>query len=295
MVTSSVQALRDPVGRAEALLKRIRCEFPTLSGQLQAIAQHVERHHERLVLHGIREVAEQCAVHPSAVVRFAQRFGFSGYNELRQQFRDSLVLPRPATGTIPPAGRAATATDIAEAVIEASIAALRDLRRDLRGPELCAAVECIAGAQALWLLGSAGAFPVAVSLAQALQQHARVPVQLVHQLGGMHLGQLRGVREGDVMIVVSLRPDARETLESARLARDQGARLIVLTDDPFCPVARQGEIVLVHGDAGTPDSIGQACAMALGHALVRALRPSTGAADAGPAGVAAPARPRAVG
>lgn len=285
MARSSVQPLRDPAARADALLQRIRREFPTLSGQLQAIAQHVERHHERLVLHGIREVAEQCAVHPSAVVRFAQRFGFSGYNELRQQFRDSLVMPRQDSADRP-VGRAAssgatataTATDLAEAVIDATIAALRDLRRDLRAPELEAAVACIAAAPALWLLGSASAFPVAASLAQALQQQAGVPVQLVHQLGGMHLGQLRGVREGDVLIIASVQPDARETLESARLARDRGARLVVLTDDPFCPVSRQAEIVLVHGESGAAGGVGPTGAMVLAQVLVRAVAQVSGQA-----------------
>ena len=46
----------------------------------------------------------------------------------------------------------------------------------------------------------------------------------------MHLGQIRSVREGDVMIVISFMPYAEETVQVAQQAVQRGARLIAITD-----------------------------------------------------------------
>lgn len=241
--------------RADALLQRIRHEFPSLSEQLRRIAQHVERDHRTLGQQGIREVAQQCGVHPSAVVRFAKRLGFDGYQDLREQFRATVRSPRSGAPwgrrvdlerltPGPAAGRSAGAIDIVEAVVDASLQALQRLRQDLRGPDLEAAATLMARAPTLWLLGSGPAFAVAASLNHALQ-HGDTPVRLVDQLGGMQFGQLRGVRPDDVMLAASSHPCARETLEAAQLACDRGARLIALSDDAFCPLVRLAEVALI--------------------------------------------------
>ncbi|MFM2348595.1 MAG: hypothetical protein RL654_3348 [Pseudomonadota bacterium] len=236
--------------RIDALLRHIRREFPALSEQLRRIAQHVEQHHRTLGQQGIREVAQQCGVHPSAVVRFAKRLGFGGYQDLREQFRATVRPPRAGEsvrgarlGPFRPIGPIG-ATDLVEAAVGASLQALERLRQDVRGPDLEAATALMVAAPALWLLGSGPAFAIAASLNQGLQQ-GDTPVRLVDQLGGMQLGQLRGLRPGDLMIAVACQPCARETLEAARLALDRGARLIALSDDPFCPLTRMADVALI--------------------------------------------------
>ena len=45
---------------------------------------------DHIGLDGIQDVARHCGVQPSAVVRFAKHFGFSGFTELQRPFRDFL-------------------------------------------------------------------------------------------------------------------------------------------------------------------------------------------------------------
>jgi DNA-binding MurR/RpiR family transcriptional regulator len=75
----------------------------------------------------------------------------------------------------------------------------------LSGTVLDDAVELIGQAEALWVAGARRAYPVAAYLAYALQ-HADKAVQLVDFVGPMHAGQLRGIRRGDAMVVVSFAP-----------------------------------------------------------------------------------------
>ena len=65
----------------DALLERISAEFGGLSRQLKLIARYVEQHRDHLGLDKIQDVAERSGVQPSAVVRFAKHFGFSGYSD----------------------------------------------------------------------------------------------------------------------------------------------------------------------------------------------------------------------
>ncbi|HEY9022883.1 MAG TPA: RpiR family transcriptional regulator, partial [Burkholderiaceae bacterium] len=74
----------------DALLERISAEFGGLSRQLKLIARYVEQHRDHLGLEKIQDVAARSGVQPSAVVRFAKHFGFSGYTELQKVFRDGL-------------------------------------------------------------------------------------------------------------------------------------------------------------------------------------------------------------
>ena len=75
----------------DELLERISGEYEGLSRQLKVIGRHIERHRDRLGLDGIQQVAAQCEVQPSAVVRFAKHFGFAGFAELQRMFRAGIA------------------------------------------------------------------------------------------------------------------------------------------------------------------------------------------------------------
>lgn len=69
---------------AEQLLADIGDAYDTLSRQLKQIARYVEHHRDHIGLDRIQDVAQRCEVQPSAVIRFAKRFGFSGYTEMQK-------------------------------------------------------------------------------------------------------------------------------------------------------------------------------------------------------------------
>ena len=63
----------------EALLARIAAHYDELPRQLKSVAKYVEEHRASLMVDRTGDIAARCGVQPSAVVRFAQRFGFSGF------------------------------------------------------------------------------------------------------------------------------------------------------------------------------------------------------------------------
>lgn len=267
-----------PTPAVDALLARIGAEFNDLSRQLKLIARHVEQHRDHLGLEKIQDVAARCGVHPSAVVRFAKHFGFSGYSELQRLFRDGLsrqIAParnyqaRIREVMAQAEGRLSSA-DIAYEFIGGAIAGMQELQRDLHGSTLGDAVELLAHAPAVWVAGARRSFPVAAYLGYALQ-HTDKPVQLLTGVGAMQDGQLRALRAHDVMIAISFAPYAEETLHAAQVAVERGAPLIAITDSRMSPLAADARAALLVQESSTFGFRASTNAMALAQSLFIAL------------------------
>jgi DNA-binding MurR/RpiR family transcriptional regulator len=262
-----VKALRQNAARssppashpaAERLLKAIREEFESLSRQLKLIARYVEQHRDHIGLDRIQDVAERCGVQPSAVIRFAKRFGFSGYTEMQKIFRDGITQQLAPSrnyqarirSVIETAQGRLTSADIADEFIGGSIAGMQELKRDLHSSVFDDAVALLAATSTVWVVGSRRSFAVASYLTYALQ-HTDKRVELLSGLGSMHEGQLRGLRAGDVMLVVSFAPYAEESLQCARVAAARGAHMIAITDSQMSPLASLASAVLIVSESST--------------------------------------------
>jgi DNA-binding MurR/RpiR family transcriptional regulator len=242
----------------EALLQRIGTEFNVLSRQLKLIARYIEQHSDRVGLEKIQDVAARSGVQPSAVVRFAKHFGFSGYTELQKVFRDGIaqrLAPNDnyqarIRDAIDHAQGQLSSTDIAGEFIGGAISGLRELQLGLQASALDQAVELLARAPSIWVAGARRSFPAASYLTYALQ-HVERPIHLVTGVGAMHEGQLRGLREGDVMVAISYAPYAEETVLAARMARERGARLLVITDSRMSPLVVEDSVSLLVFESST--------------------------------------------
>jgi DNA-binding MurR/RpiR family transcriptional regulator len=277
----------------EQLLKRVSQEYEDLSKQLKVIARHVEQHRDHLGLEGIQDVAAQCGVQPSAVVRFAKHFGFSGYTELQRIFRDGLsrqIAPSRnykarIRDVIESGAGSLSAAEIAHEFLGGSIAGMQELQNSLNGPHFKKAVDLLEATEVIWICGSRRSFPVAAYLDYALQ-HTDKRIMLVSGLGSMHEGQTRSVRSGDVIVAISFAPYAEETVSVAQQAVQRGARLIAITDSRMSPLARDAQVALVVQDNSTfgfrsltsTMGLAQSLFIALAYRLELPYRPTTSAA-----------------
>ncbi|WP_201492600.1 MurR/RpiR family transcriptional regulator [Rubrivivax sp. A210] len=278
----------------EQLLKRVSEEYEGLSKQLKIIARHVEQHRDQLGLDGIQEVAAQCGVQPSAVVRFAKHFGFSGFSEMQRIFRDGLALQiapwrnyktrirqviESSAGTL-------SSVEIAQEFLAGSVGGMQELRGNLPAGAFKKAVDLLAAADAIWVAGSRRSFPIAAYLDYALQ-HTDKRIALVSGLGSMQQGQMRSVRKGDVMLAVSYEPYAEETLEVVQAAVARGARLIAITDSRMSPLARDAQVALIVQENSTfgfrsltsTMGLAQGLFIALAYRLELPCQPTTAAAE----------------
>jgi len=286
-----------PHPAAERLLASIRAEFESLSRQLKLIARYVEQHRDHIGLDRIQDVAVRCGVQPSAVIRFAKRFGFSGYTEMQKIFRDGITQQIAPSrnyqarirSVIESAQGQLSSADIADEFIGGSIAGMQEFKRDLHSTVFDDAVALLASSQTIWVVGSRRSFAVATYLTYALQ-HTDKRIELLTGLGGMHEGQLRGLRAGDVMLVISFAPYAEESLQCARIAGARGARLIAITDSQMSPLAALSAATLVVHESSTFGFRALTNTMCLAQSLFIALAYRTELLYAPPGAARAPDR-----
>lgn len=262
----------------DALLTRISAEYDVLSKQLKVIARRVEQNRHHLGIIGIRDLAAQCEVQPSAIVRFAKHFGFSGFTEMQRIFRDGLAeqlapnrnYEERIRKVIESGGGNLSSLDIANEFLGSGIAGMQQLRRRLDNRSFNTAVNLLAKSDNIWLVGSRRSFSVAVYLDYALQ-HTDKRIMLMSAIGSMQYDQVRAVRKNDVIIAISYRPYAEETVRVAKEALKRGARLIAITDSLMSPLARDAQVAFIVEDNSTLGFRSLSSTMGLAESLFIAL------------------------
>ena len=245
----------------ESLIRHISSEYDVLSKQLKIIARYVEEHKDHIGLDGVQHVAQQCSVQPSAVVRFAKHFGYSGYSEMQAIFRAGISRQLAPSRTYQSRIRDIiisdkggsnhlSSTDIASEFLTGSLAGMQELKNSIGTSNFKKAVDLLAASDCIWIAASRRSFPIAAYLDYALQ-HTDNRIGLVTGIGGMQQGQMRSVRKDDVMLAISFSPYAEETVSVAKLAVERGAKLIAITDSQMSPLAKLAQTSLIVQDNST--------------------------------------------
>ena len=260
----------------DELARRITDSYSELPGRLQGIARYVLGHPDAMALSTVAEIAREAQVPPSAVIRFANALGYSGFTELQRVYRERLVA-RSATYRERIEEMRRTGGDqghVLPQLVDSSIRELERLREHLDPRRLRAAADLVLGAESVFLLAQRRAFAVATYLAYGLAQ-LEFRAFLLDSVGGMLRQQAGMARRGSVLIAASFRSYTREVVEAAELAQAQGAAVIAITDQAVSPLAKFARVTLLVGDDPTvqfrslvaPLCAAQALVMALGYAI----------------------------
>ena len=260
----------------DELARTITDSYSGLPARLQGIARYVLGHPDAMALSTVAEIAREAQVPPSAVIRFANALGYSGFTELQRVYRERLVA-RSATYRERIEELRRTGGDqghVLPQLVDSSIRELTRLREHLDPRRLRAAADLVLAADAVFLLGQKRAFAVAAYLAYGLAQ-LEFRAILLDSVGGMLRQQAGMARRGSVLIAASFRSYTREVVEAAELAQSRGAAVIAITDQEVSPLAKFARVALLVGDDPTvqfrslvaPLCAAQALVMALGFAV----------------------------
>ena len=245
-------SLASPPINAERLLQLITDEYDALPRQLKRIASYISQQSDRIMVDRISDIARECEVHPSAIVRFSQRFGFSGFSEMQALFRSAYThkaspvqnYQQRIRSMIADQSQQASAGDLARECIDATRSGIERLGRELDDAAFEKAVDLIVNADNIYVVGVRRSFAVADYLVYNLQ-HTQKKIHLVSGLGGSYREQMRSVRASDLVIAISFVPYAKETQHCLRFARQQQANTLILTDSHLSPLAKLADSVLL--------------------------------------------------
>jgi DNA-binding MurR/RpiR family transcriptional regulator len=247
----------------------ITARHESLSARLKDIAAYALAHPNTIALETVATVAEQAGVHPSALVRFAQALGFDGFSDMQRLFRLRLVeqMPSYADRLAQRDNGEAASGDTLDRLAAAAHRAIDHLAAETPRAQLQAAAGRIAAARRIEIVAQRRSLPVAGYLLYGLLNLER-PARLLDNQGGMLAQQLRSLDPDDVMLAVSFKPYAPETLEAVRAAAARGLGIVVMTDLPVSPLSAFGQPTLFVSDAELQQVRSLIAAMCLATSLV---------------------------
>ncbi|MEJ2442738.1 MAG: MurR/RpiR family transcriptional regulator [Exilibacterium sp.] len=233
------------------LQELIKSRYPSMSKRLQQVAAYILENPKMVAFETIAVIAEEMKVPPSTLIRFASALDFSGFNELKNIVKEDMLEQ---TSNYSNRIRLLRGQDdwhgdaLLNRFAKANRDALRYMEETISEEDIHRAIDMLAQAKHIFLLGSGRAYTIATYLHYALN-HMDKKVFLISGAGGMFREQLSNVERGDLLLAVSYSPYASNTCELATEAARNGVSILSITDSPVSPLANISQLSLVVHEA----------------------------------------------
>lgn len=258
-----------------ALLLTRRDAMPKRLKQLAAFALE---HPEEVAFGTVAGIAEHAGVQPSTLVRFAKSIGYDGFSHLQQIFRDRLRERFPdyrerlrvLRDTEGSHGHSAS---LLEGFTDAAAISLARMRESVRPEEFSRAVETLAKADTIYLLGARRVFPVSAYFAYAFGKLG-VRAILIDHIAQLGPEQLATATERDAVLAISFTPYSPVTADLAAVAARKNIPVVAITDSAFSPLVTSADVWLevAEADFGAFRSLSASFALAMALAVGTAER-----------------------
>lgn len=241
----------------------------TLPRRLRQCADYIATNTDRIAVSTVAELAAGADVPPSALMRFCQILGFSGFSDMQRMFREAYSPGWPDYSTrlsnLKADGAGSPAALLAE-FIEAGRLSLESLAKTADEAALARSVDLLAAADTVHVIGLRRSYAVACYLAYVFDKMS-VPAMLHDGVG--KLDHRFALRPGDALIAITFAPYSEETLTLAQDARTRGLTVVAITDRMTSPVVRLADAVLTvpEVDFGAFRSLSATIAMAISLAV----------------------------
>jgi DNA-binding MurR/RpiR family transcriptional regulator len=213
----------------------------TLPKRLLQIAAFALDQPDEVAFGTVSSIAKHAGVPPSAIIRFAQHFGFDGFVEMQRLFRDRMRERNSEyEERLQSLSRGVDPADDAGKTLEGFFAAGR---RSMEGAlqsvsheVFSAAASVLADGETIYLLARRRSFPIVSYMAYSFGKLG-LRCELASSPMGVDSDLLQFAGPGDAALAVSFSPYASETVAQARTLRERGVPLVSITDSPFSPMA----------------------------------------------------------
>ena len=219
----------------------------------------------------VSNLADKAQVHTTTAVRLAQKLGFTGYPELRVTLQKEII-----TEASPADRRRRRLSHIEQDSIVPDLVArevetLNRLTTQLDQVQLRSAANALSQARQIYLFGLGHARSLVELFSGHLRRHGLIVTTLTHSDRDT-AERLNSMAGEDVILAFSVRVIARGLVPILELARNTGAKSILISDGIGPMVRPNPDFLLAASRGGHQDeSQSMTIPMAIGNALILTL------------------------
>lgn len=229
---------RDSQGGA---LIRLRGLYPSLKAALCKVADLVLNKPEMAIYASVNEVAAAAGVSEATVMRFCRTLGFRGFQDFKIALAREMVSPLQRLHEEVEEGD--DPETVVRKVFQANINALQDTLDVLDMKAMEEAVQLMLGARHTLLIGVGTSGPI---VTDAANKFFRLGLKVTAYTDS-HLMMMAAalLSPEDVLMAVSHSGSTRDPVETAKVGKAAGARVICITNNSLSPLTRVADLVLV--------------------------------------------------
>jgi RpiR family transcriptional regulator, carbohydrate utilization regulator len=204
------------------------------------IIEFIEQNQEEIIHLSITEVAERSETSESSVVRLCKRLGYKGFQDLKINLAREVIAPEKQINEVIEKGD--DVVTIKKKVFQSNIQALYDSIGVCNDDELKKAVDAISNARIIEFYGTGGSGIVALDahhklLKLGIKSFAYNDTVLQAMSASVLTNQ-------DVVIGISHTGSNTDILNALKLAKEEGATIICITNSSKSPLTKISDIVL---------------------------------------------------
>ncbi|MFN3522577.1 MAG: MurR/RpiR family transcriptional regulator [Phenylobacterium sp.] len=224
----------------ENALSRIRALHPGFPPGARRIADFVLEQPERIVRMSVTELSEATESSEGSVINFCQKLGLSGFQQLKLSLAQEIVQPvHFIHEDLEPEDDADT---VCRKIFHSGIQVLRDTLTVLDPKALARSVEVFRSAKRIEIYGIGSSAPIAEDAHyRMLRIGLEAKVVIDSHIQAISASQT----DPDVAVLtVSHSGSTHETVTSTKLAKQAGAKTVVITNYARSPIQAHADVVL---------------------------------------------------
>ncbi len=238
-----------PPSHYEGLIRLVHERYDAMSPTNRRIAEYLTQNPNEMAVGSVNDLGRRCGVHPSSLVRFGQSMGFDGFRDLQALFRKRLVTAAPGfearaarlRGELGDRPEGAALGYLREIAVR-DMASIEGLLETVPEADLEAAIDMMAGAGTIYLLGQLRSEPIISLMRYVLTMIGKRTIAL-DAAGGLATHMAKMVGPDDVLFAVSFRFYATEVVNIAEEAAARDVPIVAISDSTLSPLAKSARVL----------------------------------------------------
>ncbi|SDN48281.1 DNA-binding transcriptional regulator, MurR/RpiR family, contains HTH and SIS domains [Tenuibacillus multivorans] len=221
----------------------IHSYYPSLTNSEKKVAEYVINHLDHVIYFSVTDLADEVGVGETTVLRFCRKIGLKGYQEFKLTIAQNI-------SESPKHENVLSNSNLVQQIASNTIESVTNLASIINEEDLNRTIELIHEARSMHFFGVGSSGITALDAKSRLLRIGKHADAITDS----HLQAMSAatLSEGDVVVGLSLSGSTRDTLESLKIAKENGATIIAITYYSRSPITQFADIVLLGGAKESP-------------------------------------------
>ena len=223
---------------------KIQNQYPKLPQKHKRLGDYFIENFDKIPFLNVHQISEATSLSVASVVRFAQRIGFKGYLELRDQISKELQSRIHNKEIFSLVDSVKLKNDFLTSVANQDIKNINETLHSLDRKNFEKTINLILDSERVYTAGLGISFLLAGVLAYQLNQVAVDAKSFTHD-HTTFMEQVLFLNNDDLIIALSFPPYSKETVDTAKFAKERGVKVVSITNKDASPITFYSDAVLV--------------------------------------------------